>query len=122
MTTINHLALYILFILYMYFIIPHLPFNFFFTCSPKIKLPCFQGILLPDVPEFVNDVEKKMNEIKNCSSRESDILLCASMKSGTGTPCCQKYYNIHTIMKHFNDQFTCINEYFNDISREFSKH
>lgn len=50
---------------------------------PKIKLPCFQGILLPDVPEFVNDVEKKMNEIKNCSSRESDILLCASMKSGS---------------------------------------
>jgi hypothetical protein len=44
-------------------------------------------IVPPNEEYFVNDVEKKVNEIKNFSSRESDILLCASMKSGTGTPC-----------------------------------
>ncbi|XP_076107595.1 sulfotransferase 1E1-like [Mytilus galloprovincialis] len=47
------------------------------------KIPYYHGILLPDYPEFANDVEKKMLDIKNFDSRESDILLCSSMKSGS---------------------------------------
>ncbi|CAC5383591.1 SULT1 [Mytilus coruscus] len=47
------------------------------------QVPYYQGILLPDYPEFSTDVEKKMLDIKNFNSRESDILLCSSMKSGS---------------------------------------
>ncbi|XP_063416918.1 sulfotransferase 1E1-like [Mytilus trossulus] len=51
--------------------------------STVSKIPYYQGILLPAYPEFANDVEKKMLDIKNFESRKSDILLCSSMKSGS---------------------------------------
>ncbi|XP_063397510.1 sulfotransferase 1E1-like [Mytilus trossulus] len=51
--------------------------------STVSKIPYYQGILLPAYSEFANDVEKKMLDIKHFESRESDILLCSSMKSGS---------------------------------------